>query len=327
MKLRLQPKRFLREYRSEKCLNCNQDIDVSDAYCPNCGQRNSRKKISFSDLIAEFLSGLFAYDSRLRKSLAAIISSPGKISREYVEGKRVRYVNPFRFFISISIIFFLILSWLTPTDSIKTIWNDENTRISLAAEDTLNTSGGNRTKGLDFTKVRDYVSDYEHRDYDQVRKEFGFEDSWKNYLTFKFIVGSKKLEQSPADFILFILPKLPFILFVFVPVFTLLSWLFYMRKSLTYVDHLIFNFHELSLYLILLLVEIITFQLIYGDDKSSFNTISIYVFFIYHIVAAKNFYKQGYFKTILKSLGLGFLFLVSGTIFIMSLVTASLAFY
>jgi len=84
----------LTKYRGTSCLNCEHPLDVSDKYCPNCGQLNSTKKLSFTDFSREFFGNFFAYDSRFRRTLSAMMFHPGKISKDYIQGKRERYTNP-----------------------------------------------------------------------------------------------------------------------------------------------------------------------------------------------------------------------------------------
>ncbi|WP_081209535.1 DUF3667 domain-containing protein [Salegentibacter sediminis] len=96
------------KYRGKRCLNCDHELDRSDKYCPACGQLNSTKKLALDDFFNEFFAGIFAYDSRFRRTIKALLFRPGKISKDYILGKRMRYANPFRFYLSASIIFFLI---------------------------------------------------------------------------------------------------------------------------------------------------------------------------------------------------------------------------
>ncbi len=96
------------KYRGTKCLNCGQPLDLSDVYCPYCSQLNSTKQLSLKDFIAEFLNSLVVFDSRLRNTLKDLIFRPGIITLKYVNGQRLRYANPFRFFLSVSIIYFLL---------------------------------------------------------------------------------------------------------------------------------------------------------------------------------------------------------------------------
>jgi len=96
------------KYRGAECLNCGHPLDLSDVYCSYCSQLNSTKKLSYKDFFSEFFDSIISYDSRFRKTLVTLIFRPGRISREYVEGKRMKYANPFRFYLSISIVFFIL---------------------------------------------------------------------------------------------------------------------------------------------------------------------------------------------------------------------------
>ena len=92
-------------------LKLRTSLDLSDRFCANCGQLNTTKKLSFKDFFLEFFGGIFSYDSRMNRSLTTLIFHPGKISESYIKGVRTKYVNPFRFFLSIAILFFLVYSF------------------------------------------------------------------------------------------------------------------------------------------------------------------------------------------------------------------------
>lgn len=101
-------KKNIATYRGPKCLNCGCPLNLTDKFCPNCSQKNSTKQLSLKDFLDEFFSTLFTYDSRLRYTLKDLLFKPGTITKNYVEGQRLKYANPFRFFLSVSIIYFLI---------------------------------------------------------------------------------------------------------------------------------------------------------------------------------------------------------------------------
>ena len=100
------------KYRGTVCLNCSCKLHESDRYCPNCSQINTTKKLSILDFFKEFLESVFTFDSRLRHTVKDLLFKPGKITKEYVNGKRIKYANPFRFYLSVSIIFFILMSFL-----------------------------------------------------------------------------------------------------------------------------------------------------------------------------------------------------------------------
>lgn len=116
----MKSERSLTKYRGLTCLNCGHPLDISDKFCSNCGQLNSTKKLSFNDFFLEFFAGIFSYDSRMRRTLSTLIFHPGKISKDYINGMRTRYANPFRFFLSISIIFFIVFSFTNNSLNFKT---------------------------------------------------------------------------------------------------------------------------------------------------------------------------------------------------------------
>lgn len=112
MLLKRKPKKsYLLKYRGTQCLNCEHPLDLSDRYCPKCSQINSTKRITFFDLLHEFMDAVFSYDSKFRLTIAVIIRYPGKISQEYVAGRRMMYTNPFRFFLSILFITIILLNF------------------------------------------------------------------------------------------------------------------------------------------------------------------------------------------------------------------------
>ncbi|WP_445382817.1 DUF3667 domain-containing protein [Robiginitalea sp. IMCC43444] len=103
--------RYQLRFRGTECLNCGHPLDMSDKYCPNCSQANSTKKLTIKDFLDEFLSSLIDYDSRLWKSLVSLLTRPGRISLDYIAGKRVSYSNPFRFLLSLAFVYFLLLGF------------------------------------------------------------------------------------------------------------------------------------------------------------------------------------------------------------------------
>ncbi|HSI69738.1 MAG TPA: DUF3667 domain-containing protein [Gillisia sp.] len=121
-------------YRGTGCLNCGHPLDRSEKYCSNCGQLNSTKKLAFDDFFNEFFAGVFAYDSRTRRTFKALLFYPGTISRDYIQGKRMRYANPFRFYLSASIIFFIIWNLTSGFDGFN-VDNDVRDSRELSPEE------------------------------------------------------------------------------------------------------------------------------------------------------------------------------------------------
>ncbi|RAR47783.1 DUF3667 domain-containing protein [Flavobacterium lacus] len=121
-------KREIKNYRGIKCLNCNHPLDISDKFCPNCGQKNTTKRLSLKDFVDEFLANFYAYDSKVKNTITKLFTKPGKSAKEFIDGKRQTYANPFRFYLSVSLIYF-IFSGLVTKFSEETIVDLDQTII------------------------------------------------------------------------------------------------------------------------------------------------------------------------------------------------------
>jgi hypothetical protein len=96
-----------KKYRQEKnCLNCG--TVVEQKFCPNCGQENVEIRDSFFHMVGHFLADYFHYDSKFFTNLKLLITKPGFLTKEYLEGKRVRHIHPLRLFFFITIVMVLV---------------------------------------------------------------------------------------------------------------------------------------------------------------------------------------------------------------------------
>ncbi len=118
------------KYRGVKCLNCGHPLDLSDVYCSYCSQLNTTKKLSLKDFFNEFLSNIISYDSRFRQTLATLVFKPGIITKDFVEGQRKKFANPFRFYLSVSIIFFIIYGAINSFDEDDFIKDGDNIKLN-----------------------------------------------------------------------------------------------------------------------------------------------------------------------------------------------------
>ena len=88
------------------CLNCGSTL--GGQYCGNCGQRARSRLISLWELVREAFGDLFELDSRLWQTLVPLVIRPGKLTRDYLLGRRARYMPPFRSYLVLSVVFFLV---------------------------------------------------------------------------------------------------------------------------------------------------------------------------------------------------------------------------
>jgi uncharacterized protein DUF3667 len=80
---------------------------LSDAFCAHCGQRAGDTHLSLRGLLHELVAEHFGMDTKVARTLAALVRYPGRLTLEFLAGRRVRYVPPLRLYVSLSVLFFL----------------------------------------------------------------------------------------------------------------------------------------------------------------------------------------------------------------------------
>lgn len=96
----------------EICHNCHTILRPEDNFCPNCGQENHDLKVPIGHLLFEVVEGFTHLDTKLYNTLRAIFLFPGKITKDFLEGRRGRYVPPIRLYFLASFLFFLMLGFM-----------------------------------------------------------------------------------------------------------------------------------------------------------------------------------------------------------------------
>ncbi|KRA59375.1 3'-5' exonuclease [Caulobacter sp. Root655] len=87
----------------QPCANCGAALE--GPYCHECGQNGDNHKRSILHLIWEAIEGMFHLDGRLALTLPALFFQPGKLAKDYMEGRIVRHVPPFRTFLVALLLF------------------------------------------------------------------------------------------------------------------------------------------------------------------------------------------------------------------------------
>src|SRR5580698_11503504 len=93
---------------ARRCLNCG--AALTGRYCANCSQAADVHVPSTRELVHEALEGITHSDSRLWRTLTLLWFKPGRLTQEFIAGRRASFLPPFRLYLILSIIFFLIAS-------------------------------------------------------------------------------------------------------------------------------------------------------------------------------------------------------------------------
>ena len=103
--------------KAELCANCG--AELGGQFCHTCGQSSKSMIKFFGEVIKELLDDTLGYDSRLKHSLFPLFFKPGRLTLDYIKGKRFHYVLPFKLYLITSVLFILLIKNSTDTENLK----------------------------------------------------------------------------------------------------------------------------------------------------------------------------------------------------------------
>jgi hypothetical protein len=116
------------------CANCG--AELQGPYCHVCGQTADTHKRSILRLIWEAGEALFELDGRLWRTVPDLFLRPGRLARDYMEGRIVRHVPPFRTFLVALVLFIFAAQHAAHEETLA------NARRKAAEVAALKTSAG-----------------------------------------------------------------------------------------------------------------------------------------------------------------------------------------
>jgi hypothetical protein len=91
----------------QACGNCH--TPINGAFCHSCGQ-SAHIHHSLLDLFEEALHRIWHFDAKGWRTIPVLLFNPGKLTRLYIEGQRIRYVSPLTLFLFMIFFMFVVFS-------------------------------------------------------------------------------------------------------------------------------------------------------------------------------------------------------------------------
>jgi hypothetical protein len=88
------------------CHNCG--IKLTGKFCAACGQKARPLSVTVHDFFHEFIHETLHVDGRVFQSIRRLVLSPGFLTREYLQGRRARWISPIRLYLIFSVIYFAL---------------------------------------------------------------------------------------------------------------------------------------------------------------------------------------------------------------------------
>lgn len=312
------------------CLNCGHT--VQERFCPNCGQENTETKQPFHYLFTHFIEDFTHYDGQFWKTGKYLLFNPGKLTKEYLAGKRQTCVAPVKLYIFVSFITFFLPSLFSRSEesgekqsSTGTVsqeivkdkqeekaakFKDGSSQHLKSDKNILKTEepDSNKTNNLTDTGNRK-ITVQGASNMKQFDSLYAKDNS--NRLAFilmrpvaskVFHLQDQGLEEKEiyTRFAKTFVHTIPKALFAYLPLFAFFLWIFHNKKKWWYFDHGIFTLHYFSFLLSGILI-LIFFKRILGiiPDNNFVSIIEILAYiagitymFIYFFIAHHRVYES-----------------------------------
>jgi hypothetical protein len=278
--------------KKTECPNCGYKLSQAFNYCPSCGQENHTHKLPFKHFVSEFLETLFHFDNKLLATLRDLFI-PGRMTVNYNQNKRGRYVPPVRLYIFITFIFFLILTL--------------SSKLEQQADKNVSNDSRSNNLSISFLDIKEDTTDAR---FDQIRNSSDPDPLIDEYIKdeipdegwiMKKMVRNGLLINTghvgKEEFMHKLHKGISGSMFILMPVFAFFLWLFYWRKKIFYSEHLIFSlhFHTLSFIIFILWSLLNMLNLHIG-------LVFLAAILVYLMLSLRNVYTQGWIKTTVKFL-------------------------
>jgi hypothetical protein len=325
-----------KHYRHEHdCLNCG--AELQGKFCHNCGQENLQIKESFGHMVNHAVSDYFHFDQQFFHTLKPLLLKPGKLTIDYMAGRRAQYLHPVKMYIFISLVYFLLIfksdhevvrvNHNTNTKSKKEIARDLKNKLDknpqLSESDRKNIE--NTVKGFipedstkpkfKFEKQKPQISftnsnskdDNTYAQYQVTQAKLpaderdGFFERFtaKSTFAYKEKYGDKALDMFKED----LKHNIPKMMFVLLPLFALILKVTFWRNKKYYVEHMIYAIH-LHCFFFLFSAMILIIQMLLPESWSTVNgwlTTLLCLYTLYYIYRSlRVLYNRSRWRTIWK---------------------------
>ncbi len=284
-----------------ECRNCG--ARLTGDFCGQCGQRD--RDLRLSDIAGEALEDITDLDSRLWMTIKTMLRHPGRITADYIAGRRARYLPPVRLYLVVSFLVFLTLQVSEPP-TVNTVGVDNEAVAELDVGVYIPRT--NEAGEQELLTFEQYI------EAEGLRDEIAELSPWLRNAFERMLVNSERIQENPDAFMDGLLRRLPTMMFFLLPVFALMLWLFYCRSDYHYLQHLVFSvhYHTVAFMAFLLLWPL---NLLVPADYGGVVTL---VLMIYLPIALKGAYGGSNRAVALKGLTLGvsyyFVSILTGTL-------------
>lgn len=287
----------------DQCENCG--ALLHGPYCSQCGQKAAERIVPIWHMINEALEAVIELDMRVLWTLPKFLFLPGRLTKEYINGRRKRYIRPFRLYLFTTFVLFTVLALTTgggfqlPFDPQVSPAQADTVQAGapIPSSDTL--AAASAPPFLGSAEQRERWARSLQRNPDAINVQIGDPETQAQL---ERILRQKIPEalRNPRDFLGSMIDQGPYVMFLMLPVFAFLLKLLYIRRGRLYVEHLIFSLHVHAFSFLAFAVGILLGE----TDTAWLHTAATWIEWsplLYLVVAMAHVYDQGFIKSSIKA--------------------------
>lgn len=311
----------------DQCENCG--ALLHGPYCSQCGQKSADRILPVWHMVNEALEAVFELDLRVFRTFPKFMFLPGRLTKEYLDGRRKRYIRPFRLYLFATFLLFTTLAFTTtrggfdflfppatatvPADTAQTAAADGPRSPSPDTTAFMGVplkEGDGSASSEDPSGAGDLFGPQEERekmarrieeDTSAIQVEGLFDDPEANARIERTLRQNvPDIIRNPWDFVGNVIDRGAYAMFLMLPIFAFLLKLLYIRRGRLYMEHMIFSLHVHAFAFF-----VFTFALFLTEsDVGWLNTMAPWVELsplLYLILAMSHVYDQGLIKSSIKA--------------------------
>jgi hypothetical protein len=301
-----------KKIESQTCPNCDAALSTVPGhsnFCPSCGQENHDMNIPVSHLLKEVFEAIFHFDSKSIRTMQFLVFRPGFLTSEFVRGRRARYVTPIRLYIFISFVFFLLLS-------LNSGHRDEPVETTAQRTSTVNL-------GITFYGIiSSELQGLRESQIDSLMQARNIRLTALN----KYVVHqmARTVKGNGSDFIHLIIKTFSYMIFLLMPFFGFLVYVFHRKRARQYIGTLVFSLHFHSFAFFALTVLLLLGQI---PGFSPVTLLSPIILAMYLYISLRSVYGQSRLPVLLKTIMIGGLHIIAVVLLLLLAVFASVIVY
>lgn len=304
----------------DQCDNCG--ALLQGPYCSQCGQQAADGVVPLWHMVNEALEAVFELDMRVVRTFPKFLFKPGRLTKEYINGRRKRYIRPFRLYLFATFLLFTVLA-LTTGQSFQFPFDPASPSIQADSVQTASaTAVAPAPSVFGSPEQREEWARRIEQNPDAVQVELGDPETQsrlEQYLRVKIADSIR----NPRDFVGSMIDRGPYIMFLMLPLFAFLLKLLYIRRSRLYVEHLIFSLHVHAFSFFAFTTGLLLDETSVGWLHTAATWIELSPL-LYLVVALAHVYDQGFIKSSIKAFILLNIYLIVLSIGFVALLLAAI---